>query len=149
MLSCTDFIPAYSELFKYIEEKEGYDGVVKYWEHISDTYVADNLGGLVEEKGMLGCWEYWSKALNEEAADFGMTYDDEAQIMTSDMRYCPSKGMLMELTYMEPYHDYCGHCNILYSRVLKKYGIVKEMDHSECDQAKCKSKMYFKNQENT
>ena len=36
MISCTEFIPAYSELFKYIEEIDGEEGVLKYWEHISD-----------------------------------------------------------------------------------------------------------------
>jgi hypothetical protein len=144
MLSCTDFIPAYSELFKFIEEKEGYEGVVYYWKYISDTYVADRLEKLVKEKGLAGCWEYWSKALNEEAADFVMTYDDEAQIMTTEMRYCPSKGMLLNLKHMEPYHDYCGHCAILYSRVLEKYGIYTESDYSQCDQAKCSSKKYLK-----
>ena len=90
MISCTEFIPLYSELFKYIEEKDGHEAVVKYWEHISDTYVAGILGKIVAEKGMAGCWEYWSKALNEEAANFVMTYDEEKQEFTTDMRYCPS-----------------------------------------------------------
>ncbi|HHW32487.1 MAG TPA: hypothetical protein GXX20_12600 [Clostridiaceae bacterium] len=142
MISCTEFIPLYSELFKYIDEKDGHDAVIKYWEHISDTYVANLLGKLVEEKGMDGCWEYWSKALNEEAADFIMMYDDEKQVLTTEMRYCPSKGMLLKLKHMEPYYDYCGHCKVLYSRVLEKYGILTEGDHSEVDRARCKGKKY-------
>ena len=33
MISCTEFIPVYSELFKYLEEeKGGHDEVVRYWE---------------------------------------------------------------------------------------------------------------------
>ena len=35
MISCTEFIPAYSELFKFIEKKGGKQAVVKYWETIS------------------------------------------------------------------------------------------------------------------
>lgn len=142
MLSCTEFIPLYSELFKFIEEKADHDAVVRYWEHISDEYVAKRLGSLVEEKGMEGCWEYWSKNLNEEAADFTMTYDDDMEEMTSVMHFCPSKGLLLKLAHMEPYYDYCGHCTVLYDRVLRKYGIAQERDHSEVDKAKCRSRRF-------
>ena len=44
MISCTEFIPAYSELFKFIEQREGYEGVVEYWNLISDEYVEGRLG---------------------------------------------------------------------------------------------------------
>ena len=137
MISCTEFIPLYSELFKYIEDKSGYDAVIRYWQYVSDVYVEPRLGALVAEKGIAGCREYWSKSLNEEAADFIMTYDDEKEEFSIIMRYCPSRGLLNSLTHMEPYHDYCGHCTVLYSRVLKKYGICQEFDLSKVDKAKC------------
>jgi hypothetical protein len=92
MISCTDFIPLYSELFKYIEDKEGYDAVTRYWQYISKEYVEPRLGELVKEKGIEGCWDYWTKALNEEAADFTITYDEDEQVFEIDMHYCPSKG---------------------------------------------------------
>lgn len=142
MISCTEFIPLYSELFKYIEDKAGYDAVIRYWEHVSDAYVEPRLGALVAEKGIAGCWEYWSKSLNEEAADFIMTYDDEKEEFSVTMRYCPSRGLLNSLLQMEPYHDYCGHCKVLYSRVLKKHDICQDFDLSEVDNAKCTSTMY-------
>ena len=31
MISCTEFIPAYSELFKYIHNRDGYAEVQKFW----------------------------------------------------------------------------------------------------------------------
>ena len=142
MVSCTEFIPLYSELFKYIETKADHDAVVRYWEYISDTYVADRLEPLVAEKGLDGCWDYWAKALNEEAADFVKEYDDEKQEITSHMRHCPSKGLLLELKHMEPYWDYCGHCAVLYSRILDRYGIYSEREHSKVDQAECRSRLY-------
>ena len=140
MLSCTEFIPAYSELFKYIEKRDGHDAVVEYWNHISDTYVRDTLGQEMEKgDGLMGCYRYWSHSLNEEAADFTMTLDEENNDFSIVMHHCPSRGMLNELTYMEPYHDYCGHCAVLYSRVLKDEGIDSVDDQSEVDQAKCSS----------
>ncbi|MBP8989716.1 MAG: hypothetical protein KBG64_05795 [Clostridia bacterium] len=143
MVSCTEFIPLYSELFKYIESKADHAAVVRYWEYISDTYVADRLEPLVAEKGIEGCLDYWSKTLTEEAADFIMIYDDEKQELVINMRHCPSKGMLLELKHMEPYWDYCGHCDVLYSRILEKYGIHTEKDFSKVDQATCISRRYI------
>lgn len=143
MVSCTEFIPLYSELFKYIEEKAGHDAVIKYWEYISREYVEPRLGALVKEKGIAACWEYWSKTLNEEAADFTITYDEEEKTYELDMRYCPSKGLLQSLPHMEPYHDYCGHCAVLYAPILEKYGISCEEDASQTDQAKCRAKYYI------
>ena len=137
MISCTEFIPFYSELFRYLHEKGGKETVMRYWEYISDEYVAPRLGEAVKENGMRGCWEYWSKSLNEEAADFTMTYDEENETFGIDMHHCPSKGRLNALTHMEPYDDYCGHCAVLYARVLKNYGITMTTDMTHVDEAKC------------
>ncbi len=153
MISCTEFIPLYSELFKYLEDKVGHGAVVKYWEYISDTYVADLLGKAVDGKGVRGCWDYWSKSLNEEACDFRMELDEEKGTFSIDLRYCPSRGMLNSLSHIEPYYDYCGHCDVLYSRQLKKYGIECILsDHSRIENAACTLKYkcsaeYTKNNE--
>jgi hypothetical protein len=142
VLSCTEFIPLYSELFKYIEDKADHAAVVRYWQHISKEYVEPRLGELVKEKGIEGCWDYWTKALTEEAADFTITYDEEEQEFEIIMHYCPSKGLLNQLTHMESYHDYCGHCAHLYAPLLKEYGLESEEDYSETDKAKCRIKFY-------
>jgi hypothetical protein len=89
MISCTEFIPAYSAYFDYLDQKAGYGAVVAFWEYLSDNFL-HNLRDLVTEKGLEGCYEYWSHTLNEEAADFVMTLDDEAGVFTIDMKACPS-----------------------------------------------------------
>ena len=58
------------------------------------------------------------------------------------MRHCPSRGMLNDLKHVEPYHNYCEHCNVIYARVLEKYGITYERDASECDHARCRSWLF-------
>lgn len=136
MIPCTDFIPAYSELFRFIEEREDHDAVVKFWEYLSDNFL-DNLRELVEAHGLRGCWMYWSHTLNEEAADFTMSIDDEAGEFRIEMHHCPSKGRLLELNHVEPYHDYCGHCDVLYRRVLEPLGFECVADLSESEQARC------------
>jgi len=139
MISCTEFIPLYSELFKYLEELGGHEEVVRHWEYISDGTISDSLGGEVAAKGIRGCWDYWSKSLNEEACDFRMELDEEAGTFLIDMRRCPSKGHLLDYPHVEPYHDYCGHCPALYNRVLVKYGIYPiGHDLSHTDEARCR-----------
>ena len=138
MVSCTEFIPLYSELFKFLENLGGKDEVLKYWEFVSDNFVQSRLGEEVKNHGLKGCWNYWNKSLNEEACDFEMTYDEENNFFEIDMKGCPSRGMLNKLSYTEPYHDYCGHCKVLYSRVLEKYGIKSvESDYSKVSGSKC------------
>ena len=34
MISCTEFIPSYSELFTYLENKHGRDEVDRFWEYL-------------------------------------------------------------------------------------------------------------------
>jgi hypothetical protein len=136
VIPCTEFIPAYSELFRYLEERGGHDEVVRFWEHLSDNFL-HNLRDLVTEHGLRGCWMYWEHTLNEEAADFTMELDEEAGEFSITMHHCPSKGMLLSLDHMEPYHDYCGHCAVLYARVLEPMGYECEFDMSGIDEARC------------
>jgi hypothetical protein len=136
MIPCTDFIPAYSELFKFLHERGGRRAVLDFWNYLSDNFL-DNLRDLVKEHGFRGCWLYWSQTLNEEAADFTMELDEEAGEFRIIMHKCPSKGLLLECRHIEPYHDYCGHCNVLYRRVLEPLGFECITDMSRCDEARC------------
>ena len=136
MISCTEFIPAYSELFKYLEKRGGHEAVVGFWEYISDEFLG-NLRDLVVENGIRGCWMYWSHTLNEEAADFVMELDEEAGEFRIEMRNCPSKGRLLSSDIVEPYYDYCSHCDLLYRRVLEPLGYDYTYDMSRVDKAAC------------
>ncbi len=136
MIPCTDFIPAYSELFKYLESRGGPAAVHDFWCYLSDHFLG-NLAYLVREHGLKGCWLYWSHTLNEEAADFTMELDEEAGEFRITMHHCPSKGRLLACPHLEPYHDYCGHCDTLYRRVLEPLGYEYAYDMSRCHEAAC------------
>jgi len=136
MISCTDFIPAYSELFKFLEKKGGVEAVNRFWCYLSDNFLG-NLKEYVQQRGIRGCWDYWSHTLNEEAADFTMELDEEAGTFKIDMHYCPSMGRLIETEHIQPYHDYCRHCDVLYRRVLEPLGYEYHIDMCRCDKARC------------
>jgi len=137
MISCTEFIPAYSELFKFLEKKGGEQAVLDFWHFLSDTYLT-SLKNLVAEHGIRGCWMYWSKTLNEEAADFTMELDEEAGELSITMHHCPSKGRLLALKHLKPYGNYCRHCDVLYRRVLEPLGFEYQIDLSRADRARCR-----------
>ena len=97
-----------------METKGGYDEVLRYWDYTSDTYVETLLGPLADEKGILvllgilgACAQRGSCGFHH---DIGPRRNRKLII---DMHHCPSKGLLLELDYMEPYHAYCKHCDIL------------------------------------
>ena len=137
MISCTEFIPAYSELFKYIEDIDSYEAVKAYWRYISEESTRNCLGKLVEEYGVEGCWKYWSRTLTEEACDVHIEYDEDNDVFFYDMRRCPSKGHLLDYPHITPYHDYCGHCSMLYPPLLKELGLQCYEDLSGIDHAAC------------
>jgi len=136
MISCTDFIPAYSELFRFLEQRGGKKAVTGFWEYLSDTFLG-NLKDHVQKNGIRGCWLYWNHTLNEEAADFTMELDEEKGEFRITMHHCPSMGRLLELKHMKPYPDYCQHCDVLYRRVLEPLGYEYALDMSRCHEAAC------------
>jgi hypothetical protein len=136
MIGCTEFIPAYSELFKFLDEKGGPGEADAFWAYLAEQYLGP-LRELVHEKGLRGCWEYWGHALNEEAADFTMELDEEAGLFRVEMHRCPSKGRLLQEAHLEPYHRYCEHCPALYAPILAGAGLDYEMDLSRAGEAAC------------
>lgn len=150
MVSCTEFIPLYSEFFKFLDKKGGYDAVMEYWKYISENSIGDktnphSLASFIErDGGFEGALHYWEHTLSEEASDVRKIYDYKNRYAITHMRKCPSRGLLNSLGHIEPYCNYCEHCKVIYRLVLEKYGIVYERDHSRIDNAECFSLLYEK-----
>ncbi len=149
MISCTEFIPMYSEFFKFLDKRGGgYDAVLEYWYHISDTSLGDEtnphsmVSFIKQYGGFEGARKYWGHTTTEEACDSYGVLDPVAKYSYGHMRYCPSRAMLNSLSHIEPYEHYCEHCKIIYSRVLEKYGCTYERDHSKVWNAECESVLY-------
>ena len=125
MISCKDFIPAYSEFFKYLEKQHGHQEVLNFWESL---FVPNGKGiplvNYISRAGIRGCYEYWSHSLNEEAADFTMYLNEKRGFFQIVMHHCPSKGRLLEqqaATGIPPYPHYCLHCDY-YRAAVEKNG---------------------------
>ena len=145
MISCKDFIPAYSEFFKYLEEKHGHGEVLSFWESL---FVPDGKGiplvNFVAKSRIRGCFEYWAGSLNEEAADFTMYLNEKRGYFQIVMHHCPSKGRLLELqadTGVTPYPYYCFHCDYYRSHV-EMYGLKYLFNATDVDRAACSILIY-------
>ena len=58
MISCTEFIPAYNELFKFIEEREDKEAVIDFWNYLSDTFLTNLKNHVVVHGITCGCaWD--------------------------------------------------------------------------------------------
>jgi hypothetical protein len=57
------------------------------------------------------------------------------------MHHCPSKGRLLEIKHLEPFDEYCLHCD-LYRLSAEKYGFVYNYDFSRTDNAQCSLLIY-------
>ena len=141
MISCTEFIPSYSELFAFLEENYGFDEVKAYWNDIFDPERNGILNRMIGQKGLRGCFEYWNYSLNEEAADFRMMLNEADGWFTIEMRHCPSKGRLLEMKQIVPYDKYCLHCD-LYRRTVEKYDLRYDYDFTGTDRARCGMLIY-------
>ena len=145
MISCTEFIPSYSELFTYLEEKHGRGEVDRFWKYL---FVPDGKGipliGFVEREGIRGCYSYWTGTLNEEAADFTMYLNEKRGFFYNVMHACPSKGRLLKLKDeigITPYHDYCLHCDS-YRAAVEKVGLKYIYNFEGTDHAACSMLIY-------
>ena len=145
MISCTEFIPSYSELFAYLEEQYGRNEVEHFWKYLFEP---DGKGvpliNFVEKEGIRGCFSYWAGSLNEEAADFTMYLNEKRGFFMIDMHHCPSKGRLLDLEKeigIVPYHDYCLHCDN-YRAAIEKVGLKYIYNFQGVDKAACSILIY-------
>lgn len=136
MISCTEYIPAYSELFKFIDQKSGRQAVYDYWAKFFDPKEFP-LGKHVERAGLKGCWDYWTVIFAEEACDSTLIYSPREGWLTMCMHACPSKGRFNKLGYLEPFDEYCRHCDG-YDAIVAAYGLRRYTDYRGTDKAACR-----------
>ncbi len=126
MISCTEFIPSYSELFSFLDKNYGRREVDRFWEYLfAPTGDGIPLINHIKKEGIRGCFTYWSASLSEEAADFTLYLNEKDGWFLLKMHHCPSKGRLLELKEaigITPYYDYCLHCDS-YRYAVEKIGL--------------------------
>lgn len=127
MIVDKDFIKSYNELFKFLQKFDD-QVIVDFWRKLADTILGE-LREVVRQKGLAGCFEYWSYVLQEEGARFYVYYDGEAFILT--MLKCPSLAVLGR-----PNKEYCQHCDVLYRSILEPLGYKYEIDYNGEGQCK-------------
>jgi len=135
VISCTEFILSYSELFKFLDQRHGPRAVLKFWEGLSDDFL-QNLRKLARTRGLQGLRVYWTHTLEEEAADYDMYATPNT--FTIEMHHCPSVAKLRHAKHIKPYARYCDHCDVLYARVINDYGMRYRLEKIDEEKGICR-----------
>lgn len=142
MISCTEFILSYNELFAFLDKKYGRGEVDRLWDFLfKPTGKGIPLINFARKNGVKGCVDYWSGTLSEESSDVTFVYNLEEGWFVTKMHHCPSKGRLLkfkESLGIEPYPHYCEHCDY-YRAALEEVGLTWIRDHTDVDSASCTS----------
>ena len=140
MISCTEFILSYNELFAFLDRKYGRAEVDRLWDFLfQPTGKGIPLINFVRKDGIKGCVDYWSGTLTEESSEVTFLYNLQEGWFMTKMHQCPSKGRLLALKEtlgIEPYPHYCDHCDY-YRAALEKEGLTWIRDHLDVDKAGC------------
>ncbi len=111
-----------------------------FWEYLfKPTGDGIPLINFVKKEGIRGCFNYWKGTLSEEASDVTLYLNEKAGWFCLSMHKCPSKGRLLQLKEdigVEPYHDYCLHCDH-YRAAIYKTGLTYTYNFTGVDHASC------------
>jgi hypothetical protein len=135
MISCTEFIWVYSEMFRFIEARGGEAAVIEFWKDIAEHFLG-NLRDYIAADGLQGMHRYWSHTLGEEGGRHRMTLYDDMFII--DMHECPSAKLIFHGGRVAPYPKYCEHCKWLYPPLIRSFGYQAEMDIINCKKGQCR-----------
>lgn len=123
MKCSNEFILAYNELFRFLNDHYPPEKTVEFWQLLSDA-ICGQLVELAKTKGVRGCAEYWNETLSAEGADFTsqlICFDGKERLIMR-IKSCPSFKK-MDDAGVEPCENYCGHCKVIYQRALQKAGL--------------------------
>ena len=97
MISCTEFILTYNELFAFLDKRYGRDEVNKLWDFLfKPTGKGIPLINYARKDGVKGCVDYWTGTLTEESSEVTFIYNLKEGWFVTQMHHCPSKGRLLE-----------------------------------------------------
>jgi len=140
-MNCSkEFIVAYNKMFKFIDQHKGEQHVIEFWELLSDL-VCQRLVKMAKEGGISGLARYWIESLSEEGADCEIVYSSRKDVLTIEMMECPAYEKMAEANEV-PYENYCGHCQVMYSRALKPLGITFKCTCCKQSQGRCFIEVY-------
>lgn len=135
MISCTEFIWVYNEMFRYIHERSGTEKLHELWEGISEDFLW-NLRQYVEQEGLQGMLRYWTHTLTEEGGRHQMSLYEDMFVL--DMHDCPSARLIHQGERVVPYEEYCEHCVWLYPPLLRELGYEVDYDIISCEKGRCR-----------
>jgi hypothetical protein len=134
MISCIETVLVYNELFSFLEEKHGKNAVEEYWRHVADTAFSEPRRIIGE--GLDGVYRYLHDTWLDEGDLIEITRDERS--VTVNVKDCSSVRKLRVARHVKRYHDYCGHCPVMYRRLFSSLGYDFEMEHIDPARGVCR-----------
>ena len=131
MIGCYDFCGHYDWTFEWLRRRGGEPLVLRFWEEAIGGNSQRHAAELIRAEGFEGMRKYWQHTLEEEAAGYTFTSNENA--VRIDMHECPSKGFLLR-NGVGSFHDYCDHCMGWIGPVMKTAGFTIDHEHNHCGQ---------------
>jgi hypothetical protein len=131
MIGCYDFCGHYDWTFEWLRRRGGEPLVLQFWEEAIGGNSQRHAAELIRAEGFEGMRKYWQHTLEEEAAGYTFTSNENA--VRIDMHECPSKGFLLR-NGIGSFGDYCDHCMGWIGPLMQKAGFVIDHEHNHCGQ---------------
>ena len=135
MISCTEFIWAYNELFRFVDEEGGEEELIAFWKGISDNFL-ENLRAYIRKDGLKGMHAYWSHTLGEEGGRSHLSLYDNLFVL--DMHDCPSARLIHKSGRVKPFEKYCEHCRWLYPPLIEEFDFDVDYTIISCEDGQCR-----------
>ncbi len=126
MISCTETILAYNELFKFLEAHHGAEAVDELWRFLGDAYF-DDLRAVIAARGLEGIRQYVEDTWLQEGDV--LTINAEPDRLVVNVEECSSRRTLLNAEHLVPYPRYCQHCDVMYRRVFGDCGYDFQVEY--------------------
>lgn len=142
MAPIKEWFGLYNVAFKWIEEKYGYDELVKYWRFIAESCYAETVE-IFKSEGLQGIRNYFEKTF--ELDDGKILSSINGNSLEIEVTVCPDYAFfdLTDNPYFKPENKYCEHHRIINEYLAEKSGYAFEMPFCDC-KGKCKWKFIKK-----
>jgi len=138
MISCMDTIYAYNEFFLFLQERHGREAVEEFFEYVADISFQDARRE-IPGKGIDAVYKYLYNAWTGEGDVLDFECDETSVTIT--VHNCSSIRKLRKAKHIKRYHNYCGHCAPMYTKLFDELGFDFEIVNTNPELGMCRIKV--------
>ncbi len=136
VISDNEFIQFYSQICVEIHKRYGKGDVEKEWSFLSkNSPNCIELDKSIKKDGLKGIYNVNKKGLGTLGSRCSITLRDDEVVI--DIHNCVIIEKLI-VTNLEPYENYCEHCEALMAPIIKRNGFFADFYRLDKNKGKCR-----------